>query len=213
MTSAGRRRRKRFPGKTVLGVTGGVGAGKSLILELLREEYGAEILQADRVCGELIENEGGAFGPIVRLLGEEVLDEAGRIDRKKMAQMIFNDDPLRQKVNRILHPATFREVCSRIRQSDASLAVYESALPQEARFREICDKVIYVYASEETRMRRLSKSRGYSEEKARSIMQAQMTEEEFKAFADASVINDGTVEEAKASLEQVLSGWWIGKKS
>ena len=127
--------------------------------------------------------------------------------------MIFSDDVLRQKVNGILHPATFREVKDRIEKSASPLVIYESAIPREARFRKICDRVLYVYASEETRLKRLQESRGYTEERSRSIMQNQMSDRQFRRFVDAAVSNNGTVEEAEASLEQILSGWGINKRS
>ncbi len=208
-----KRRPSGFEGKTVLGVTGGVGAGKSLILGLLQSSYGALVLQADRVCNELIEPDGGSFHDVVALLGEEVLDPDGRIDKGKMSRMIFSSEEKRLAVNKILHPATFREVCRRIRETENELIVYESAIPREARFRRICDRVLYIYASEETRISRLAQTRGYSEEKSRAIMHAQMSEKAFRRFADEAVFNDGTPEEAAVSLENILKAWGIERKT
>ncbi|MBP5225008.1 MAG: dephospho-CoA kinase, partial [Lachnospiraceae bacterium] len=74
-----------FPGKTVIGMTGGVGSGKSLVLTLLKEKYGACVLEADKVCRTLIEKEGSAFDGVVTLLGPQVLTRDGRIDKAVMA--------------------------------------------------------------------------------------------------------------------------------
>ena len=197
------------PGKCVIGLTGGVGSGKSLILRILREDYGAYVLEADAVCKELIEPDGRAFFRIVSLLGKEILAKDGSIDKAAMSRRIFSDEEARLAVNGILHPATFEEVARRIKASGAALVVYESAIPKEARFAEICDRILYVYAKREIRLERLMRTRGYSREKALSIMHSQMSGKAFRALADGVVQNNAGVEEAKASLKRVLARWGI----
>ncbi len=198
--------------KTVIGLTGGVGAGKSTVTGLLKKEYGALILEADAICKKLMEPGGPAYGEIVRLLGQEVLLPSGEIDKKRMAQMIFEDPAKRAAVNRILHPATFEAAAKRIRNTRKKLIVYESALPYEARFSELCDKVLYVHASPAVRRERLKASRGYSDEKVSAIMRTQLSEEDFYRMADGAVSNDGGRESCQASLRDLMTAWgWEAK--
>lgn len=199
----------KYKNKLVIGLTGGVGAGKSTVSGLLKKHYGALVLEADRICADLITPQGSSFEAVVDLLGNAVLDEQGAIDRKKMAGMIFTDASLRLSVNRILHPATFEAVRRRIMKSRKKLIVYESAIPYEARFGELCDKVLYVYASLRVRGERLASSRGYSPEKIRSIMASQPEEALYYRLADGVVNNEGDREDCLIRLEAVLSDWGL----
>lgn len=198
--------------KTVIGLTGGVGAGKSTVCALLKEHYGALILEADKICAGLMTPQGEAFEALVKLLGPEVLTPAGEIDRAKMAELIFAQPALRLQVNRILHPATFQAVQMRIRNSRKKLIVYESAIPYEARFSELCDKVLYVYASAESRKARLMASRGYSPEKVKTIMASQPEEALYYELADGVVNNEGDAASCLTNLEIVLSAWGLEKR-
>lgn len=199
----------RFPGKTVIGMTGGVGSGKSLILQLFRERYGACVLEADQVCKRLIEPDGSAFAAVVELLGERILDAEGRIDKAAMAALIFEDPAKRQAVNGILHPATFKAVLRLSEEARESLIVYESAIPREARFAELCDRILYVYAPRKMRAGRLAASRGYSAEKIRLIMKSQPTEKEYRALSDAVLPNTASPAETAEKLERLLKRWGI----
>lgn len=195
--------------KLVIGLTGGVGAGKSTVSGLLQKHYGALLIEADRICADLITPQGSSFAAVVNLLGDSVLDASGAIDRKKMAGMIFSDPSLRLSVNRILHPATFAAVRKRIAKSRKKLIVYESAIPYEARFGALCDKVLYVYASRRSREERLMASRGYSPEKIWSIMASQPDEAAYYSLADGVVNNDGSAADCLARLEALMSDWGL----
>lgn len=195
--------------KLVIGLTGGVGAGKSTVTEILKKEYGALILEADRICNKLTEPEGSAYQAVTDLLGRDILLPGGAIDKGKMAAVIFQNPEILRAVNRILHPATFEAVRKRIQNSRKKLIVYESAIPSEARFSQLCQKVLYVYASPATRRDRLKASRAYSEEKIRGIMRSQPDEAFYYSIADAVVNNDGDAESCRRSLKKILSDWGI----
>ena len=107
-------------------------------------------------------------------------------------------------MNLIVHPDTLDEVRRRIRNAEEKLIVYESAIPEEACFDELTDAVLYVYASEETRLERLFFGRGYSFEKTESIMRRQLSEAEFRRICDAEVNNNGSEEEARLSLAAAM---------
>lgn len=192
-------------GKTVIGLTGGVGCGKSTVLSFLKEDYGALILQADRIAEEMMQPGGPSFDRLVKLLGRGVLNADGAIDRSRMSEMVFADPSLLLKVNAIVHPDTLAEVRRRIAGAKEKLIVYEAALPEEACFDEIADAVLYVYASEQERMERLFFGRGYSFAKTESIMRRQLSEAEFRRIADAEVNNNGSEEEARTSLAAAMA--------
>lgn len=196
--------RRRFPGKRVYGLTGGVGSGKSMVLNLLRERYGAFVLEADKVAKELMEPGGAAFERIVALMGPGILLPEGHIDRDEMSRRMFRDPELVLKVNAIVHPETCRVSMKAIEEAQEALVIYEAALPREANFRDFCDAVIYVWASRETRIRRLIQGRGYSPEKCESIMNSQLSDGEFRSLADVTLNNDGSPEETEAALETLM---------
>jgi len=191
--------------KTVIGLTGGVGCGKSTVLSFLKEDYGALILQADRIAEEMMQPGRASYGKLTELLGKEILNADGTIDRSRMSGMVFADPSLLDKVNAIVHPDTLAEVRRRIADAEEALIVYESAIPEEACFDEITDAVLYVYASEQERLERLFFGRGYSFAKTESIMRRQMSEAEFRRMADAEVNNDGSEEEARRSLAAAMA--------
>ena len=188
----------------VIGVTGGVGSGKSTVLSMLREDYGALILQADTIAAEMIRPGGASYEKVISLLGKAVLCDDGTIDRARMSDLVFADPGLLDKVNAIIHPDTLAEVRRRIEEAKESLIVYESAIPEEACFDELTDAVLYVYASEDTRFERLFFGRGYSFDKTESIMRRQLSEMQFRKMSDAEVNNNGSEEEARASLAEAM---------
>ena len=191
--------------KTVIGLTGGVGCGKSTILSFLQEDYGALVLQADRIAEEMMLPGGASYGRLTELLGKDVLREDGTIDRPRMSEKVFANPSLLQKVNEIVHPDTLAEVKRRIAEAEDPLIVYEAALPEEAHFDELTDAVLYVYASEQERLERLFFGRGYSFAKTESIMRRQLSEAEFRKISDAEVNNNGSEEEARASLRDAMA--------
>lgn len=212
----------------VLGVTGGVGSGKSTVLEMLREDYGAEIIEADEVARELMEPGGASYRAVVRAFGEDILsppdsaaaraesrtsDAAGPetahaalrpIDRGKLAEIVFADAEKLKKLNALTHPLVKTEVLRRIAADRAPLVVYESAIPRQAFLREICDEIWYIHVPEKERIRRLMSSRGYTEEKCRRIMASQMSDAEFREMADRVIENGGSPEETRRQVQAFL---------
>ena len=153
----------------------------------------------------MMQPDGASYSRLVTLLGRSVLNDDGSINRGRMSEMVFADPKLLKQVNDIVHPDTIAEVRRRIENAQEKLIVYESAIPEEARFSELTDAVLYVYASEETRLERLFFGRGYSFDKTESIMRRQLSETEFRRMSDAEVNNDGTEEEAECSLAEAMN--------
>ena len=182
------------------GLTGGVGAGKSRILDILKTEYGAEIIVADQVAHELMEPGQGGYREVVRALGTSFLNPDGTIDRP--LSVSYTHLTL-ETMNGIIHPMVWKTIKDKISSSQADLIVVESAIMGREQD-DIYDEMWYVYTSEENRIRRLNENRGYSRERSLSIMKNQLSDEEFRELADRVIDNNGTVEDVKAGLEAIL---------
>lgn len=187
----------------VIGITGGVGAGKSRILDILKEEFGAQVIQADLVARELEEPGRPGYEKLVETFGRGILSEDGTIDRAAFADLIFSDEEALRQVNAIIHPMTWQAVKDRIEKSCVNLVAVEAALFDE-RSREACGELWFVDTSEENRIQRLMKNRGYSREKSLSIMENQPSREAFLALADQVIDNNGTVDDVQSQIRQIL---------
>lgn len=193
----------------VLGITGGVGAGKSTVLAYLQEHYGAHVIQADEV-GRLLQTPGHeCFDRIAEEFGAGILDEKGNLCRSALASLVFEDGKLLEKLNQIMHPAVkdyiVSEIAAEMRARRAPFVVVEAALLLEDGYDRICDEIWYIYAGEGTRVKRLMRSRGYTEEKARSIMRSQRSEEEFRSQCKFVIDNDSdSVENTFVQIDKGL---------
>lgn len=189
----------------MIGLTGGVGAGKSTVLSFLQEKHGFYVIQADLVARKLMEPGKEAYKAVCAFLGPAILQENGQINRKVMADIIFNDPAKREEVDRLTHPLAWEAVRKEAAEHADQPVVIEAAIPSKE-FRDICDEMWYLYTSREVRIRRLKESRGYSTEKAESIMANQATEEAFKSFSDAQIDNSGSEEETRKQIDALLKG-------
>lgn len=187
----------------IIGITGGVGAGKSRILAILKEQYHAEIIEADQVAKELEEPGKEGFRQLVACFGDGILDQAGAIDRAKFAERIFRDEASLRQVNEIIHPLTWNEIRRRAGESTARLVVVEAALFDE-KSKNFCDELWYIDTSVENRISRLMANRGYTREKCLDIMKNQRTREDFTALADVVIDNNGGIGEAETQIQSLL---------
>lgn len=189
----------------VIGVTGGVGAGKSEILNFIADNWNATVVEADEV-GYLVMKPGkSCFAPIVELFGPGILQEDGTLDRTKIAEMVFEDKELLDKLNAIVHPAVkkyIRKAIEREKENETDFFIVEAALLIEDKYDEICDELWYIYADEEIRKERLMSERGYSDEKIKGIMANQLSEEEFCRHCAFEIDNSGDFEETKQQIDQ-----------
>lgn len=188
----------------VIGLTGGVGAGKSRVLSILRDRYQAQVLETDRTAGELMEPGKPGYEAVVKALGSSFLEPDGSMDRKKLASLLFGQAKARHTVNEIIHPMVWKTIEDEISASQAGLIVVESAI-MDSVHNEMFDEIWYVYTSEEKRRTRLKENRGYTDERIRSIMDSQCTEEEYKSFCSAVIDNNGTVEDIISQLDAILN--------
>ena len=199
-----------------IGVTGGVGSGKSEILKYLKDRYNCRILMSDNAAKDLEQPGGVLYEPLVKLLSEteeapgqrgELLLPNGEIDKQEMAARIFSDPELLKKINELVHPAVNQYILEEIdRERNAAeheFFVLESALLIENGYDKILDSMWYIYCNESVRAQRLKASRGYSDEKIRSIMSKQVSEEQFRKVCDVVIDNSGELEGKDGALAQV----------
>ena len=191
-----------------IGITGGVGAGKSEILAYIRKKYPCEIYLADQAAHEVERAGTDCFAKLVALLGEDVLDEAGEIHKGRMAEKIFSSEELLQQVNAIVHPAVKEFLLTRLEAARQAGTVkfffVEAALLIECGYGDLVDEMWYVYAREEVRRERLLASRGYSREKIDRIMGAQLTDELFRKNSDFVIDNSGSLEDTYKQIDARL---------
>lgn len=194
-----------------IGITGGVGAGKSEILSYIRKHYLCEIYLADEVAHEVKRKGMPCYHRLVELLGEDSLAPDGEIDKGIMAQKIFAEESLLEKVNAILHPAVKEYLMERYRRAlaegKAELFFVEAALLIECGYGTLVDEMWYIYADEAVRRERLKKARGYSDEKIDQIMQAQLGEEQFRAGSDFVIDNSGDLEWTYRQIDERLEAY------
>ncbi len=187
----------------VIGLTGGVGAGKSLILNILKNEYGAQVIQADEVAHELMEPGQEGYLALTKTLGKGILKPDGTIDRQILAGLIFQDDTIRKTVDGTIHPLVRKTIRDKISASQAGLIVVEFAIMGKKED-SIYDEMWFVHASEQIRISRLSENRGYTRERSGHIIASQATEAEFLARCDRVIENNGSIGDIKGQLAEIL---------
>ncbi len=194
-----RQNRNRF----VIGITGGIGSGKSTILDILHEDFGAEIVQADGIEKLLTAKGGGAYEPVRELFGPQAVLPDGGLDRGYIASQVYADREKLNALEAVIHPAV-REYLRKKTLEDGPLLVLEAALPVEAGFKELCDETWYIYVKRETRIERLMRSRGYTRKKCLDIMSNQLTGRQFVLLADRVIDNNGSVENVRKRIHRIL---------
>ncbi len=198
-------------GTNIIGITGGIGAGKSTVLGYIRDNYNCLVIFSDDVANDIKKKGYPAYDELVALLGKEVLSEDGEIDKAKMASAIFNNKNLLKKVNNILHPAVNTFIINII-EKERALDTYdfvfvEAALLIENGYDKIVDELWYVYASEESRRLRLKASRGYSDEKIDDILGKQLDDATFREHCSFVIDNSGEFSKASEQIDNKIGEW------
>ncbi len=197
----------------VIGITGGVGCGKSSLLDHLQTHYACRIIKSDEAA-HAVEAPGGAcHEEMAGLLASYDPDkkwqrEDGSFDRKEVAALLFKHPDLLQGVNDLVHPAVknyiLEEVAKEREKGMLDFFFIEAAMLIENGFLQFVDEMWYIYCQKEIRIQRLAKNRGYSREKAESIMAAQLSEEEFRQHCQVVIDNSGDVQSAFLQADREL---------
>lgn len=192
----------------IIGITGGIGAGKSRVLQYIKEHYNCRIILADDVGNEVKLPGKICYNELVELLGDDILDEEGYIQKDKMAARIFSDKGLLAKVNAIIHPAVQSFILEAIeyekKEKRLDFFFLEAALLIECGYGAHVDEMWYIHADEEVRRQRLKENRHYSDEKITSIMNGQLAEAEFRKHCQVVIDNSKDLEETQKQIDKIL---------
>ena len=194
----------------VIGITGGIGSGKSVVTSLLRDKFDAAVIDTDTIGHEVMEIGKSAYKKVVEIFGNKVIAEDGSIDRKKLGSLVFDNRELLCKLNDIIHPAVEAEVDKRIAEFTQKKYKYialETALLIKVGYNRKCDKVWFVYADKDIRLKRLYDNRGIYKGKAGKIFESQNTEEEFRQIADDVIDNSGSEAETEIQIKNILENY------
>lgn len=192
-----------------IGITGGVGAGKSAILEYIDRMPDSRVMLADQIAHELMEPGSECYNRLKQLFAkQDVFLPEGGFDKLKLATVIFGDDRKRNLLNDIVHPAVKDYVVQQFEaeknKGELQILVIEAALLIEEHYDEICDELWYIYTDEKNRRLRLKESRGYSDEKIDNILASQLSEDEYRAHCRVVIDNNGDITKTYEQIEAQL---------
>ena len=192
----------------IIGITGGVGSGKSEVLNILENDYHAKIIQSDHVAHELMVSGAKSYDAIVYAFGNKILNDDQTINRPALGEIVFHDETKLSLLNSITHKNVDEEILARIdafgKEEPDGLVVVESALLVGAGYEKKFDQLWYIYTREEVRYERLKASRGYSDEKIAQMIAKQQSEEQFKSMASHVIDNSGDLADTKAQIAKIL---------
>ncbi len=204
-------------GTLAIGLTGGIGTGKSRVAELLRE-LGAAVECSDEIVREIQAAGGAALAEIATRFGQEFLLPSGALDRARLGELVFRDPDARKQLGDLIHPLVYRELAQRLeahRQRQARVVVLDIPLLLEGRKAGrgsgallLFDLILLVYADEQTQLERIMTRDGLSHEDALARVRSQLSIEEKRAMADIVIDNSGAWE-ATAQVVQKYYAEWI----
>lgn len=177
----------------VVGLTGGIASGKTAVSKCF-EQLGVPVIDADLVAREVVEPGGAALDAVVEKFGREVLDETGRLDRRRLREVVFSDSQRRRALEQLLHPEIRKRMLEKIVALDHDYVVLVIPLLFEAEQIELVDRILVVDVPESTQIARAMERDGSSEKEIRNIMSAQLPREKRLAQADDVIENTGSLD-------------------
>ncbi len=188
----------------VLGVTGGSGCGKTTVCKILKDN-GAEILDADAIVKKLQRKGTKTFKKIVAHFGESIVDElTGELNRKALAEIVFNDAKERAVLNGIVHTEVakvFKKKIAEFEKAGVKLTVLDVPIPTEEGFYDLVNAVWAVVANDDLRIERIMERSGFTQDEALARISAQHSNREYSEIADTVIDNEGSYEELEKLVE------------
>ena len=183
-----------------VGLTGGIGSGKSTIAALFAE-LGVAVIDTDAISHQLTRSGGAAIPSIRAAFGDDFIDATGALDRAKMRQLVFSDDAARRGLEKILHPLILEQARSLAESSPGPYVLMVIPLLFEtADYQDWLHRTVTVDCAEETQLTRATKRNGLSEQTVRAIMARQLTRSQRLQLADDAIENDGTLAELRLQV-------------
>ena len=188
----------------VIGFTGGIGSGKSTILQAIKERYDIHLIEADKVGSMLLEKDHRLYYALIKEYGLQVLNDDLTLNKEKVSQIAFKDQASQKRINEIEHPVIKTFIVKGIAHTIRQFVFVEAALLFEGGLDTLCDEIISVTADRETRIQRLMSGRRYTREKCESIIDKQMTDEEFRMRSTVVFDNSGPIFETLQNVFDYL---------
>ncbi|MFC1864721.1 dephospho-CoA kinase [Chloroflexota bacterium] len=190
---------------TVIGLTGGIGSGKSTVTQCMAE-LGAVIIDADKVGHEAFKPNTEAWHDVVATFGRQILTPSGEVDRKKLGEIVFRTPEALSRLNQIMHPRMYDMMKSQIeeyRRQGVDVVVLEAAILIEANWTSLVNEVWVTVAPETAVIERVKKQRGLEEEQTLARIRSQLSVEERIKHADVVINNDGELDEMKTKIKEL----------
>jgi dephospho-CoA kinase len=195
----------------VVGLTGGIASGKSTVSSMLKE-MGITVIDADIESRLAVQNGEPAYTQIVRTFGEDILLPDGGIDRQKLGSIIFHNEQKRQLLNQIVHPDVRRRMTEKkeaaIKKAE-KIVILDIPLLFESKLTNMVDKTVLVYIDQNIQLTRLMERNNLSKEEAEARISSQMPLSEKLGLADKVINNNGSLDETKRQLDEILASWGV----
>ncbi|MDK4249126.1 dephospho-CoA kinase [Corynebacterium pseudodiphtheriticum] len=190
----------------IIGLTGGIGSGKSTVARIL-QEHGFPIVDADLIAREIVEPGQPSLAELAKEFGEDILNADGSLDRGLLASRAFTNKGTTQRLNNITHPRInqrTQELFDEARENGAEAVIYDMPLLIDKGLHKDMDATIVVHAAEHVRLERLTTKRGLDVDDVRRRINAQIDDETRKHYADILLDNNGTEEDLTQQIAQAV---------
>ncbi|MDO5156596.1 MAG: dephospho-CoA kinase [Eubacteriales bacterium] len=192
----------------IIGITGGIGTGKSTILNILKEKHHAYIIETDKLAHHLMLPGEAAYTEIVKCFGEDILTDDKCINRTKLGAIVFQNQEKLAQLNAIVHPAVKQYILQDIEKQKnshtVSYYIIEAALLIEDGYHQICDEIWCVHVEKEERIKRLMSGRGGTRQKWESIIASQSSDTYYRENSNCIIENMGDIKNIESQIEQLL---------
>lgn len=192
----------------IIGLTGGIVSGKSTVARMFKD-LGAKIVDADKLGHKVILPQGAAWKRIIKIFGKDILQKDQTINRKKLGKIVFANQNLLKKLNKITHPEIIKLIKKEINlvkdnsKEEKKILIIEAALIYETKIDRLMDKIIVVYLDEEEQLKRLIKRNNLSEKEALQKIKSQIPLKEKIEIADYVIDNSNSLDKTKEQVETI----------
>ena len=196
----------------IIGITGSSGSGKSTVCEILNEKYNVKIIDADKIAKELLTSGTEYYNDVISKFGREITDDVGEIDRKKLADLIYNDDKKREMLNNSTFYYVVKEIKLRAKEANNVDIIIDAPLLFESKLDDICNSTIGVIAKESVQIERIIKRDSISKEQACKRIKAQQTNDFYMSKCTEIIENNNEYIETEKQIEEIAKKYNITKK-
>ena len=196
----------------IIGITGSSGSGKSTVCEILNEKYNVKIIDADKIAKELLTSGTEYYNDVISKFGREITDDVGEIDRKKLADLIYNDDKKREMLNNSTFHYVVKKIKLRAKEINSVDIIIDAPLLFESKLDDICNFTIGVIAKESVQIERIIKRDSISKEQACKRLKAQQTNDFYMSKCTEIIENNNEYIETEKQKEKIAKKYNITKK-